>query len=562
MDTFLELGIVIIIATLVAGVTRLFKQPLVISYIISGVLVGPAVFDLISSTETFKTFAHLGIALLLFTVGLNLNPKIIKEVGFVSLVTGLGQVVFTSVVGFFIAIALGFSSVTSIYIAIALTFSSTIIITKLLSDKGDMNSLYGKISIGFLLVQDIVVIFILMIASSITDGVEASSLVLSVLLKGASLFLIVFFAGMYIFPKLLKRVARSQEFLLLFALGWCFALAGLAYYLNFSIEIGALLAGVALAMSPYRYEISSKMIPLRDFFLVLFFIVLGSQIGLENISQFIVPIIVFSLFILVGNPIIVMIIMGILGYTKRNSFLAGLTVAQISEFSLIFVALGVSLGHVTEDVLSFITAVGIITIAGSTYLILYSDKIYNLISRYLVVFEKKGKKVDECKSVEGKFYDIILFGYDRIGYDVLHTFDELGYKYMVVDYNPDTIQRLTKRGIDCMYGDVGDYDLLNDIDFSNIKMAVSTIPKIDINTLLVGKIREVNKDAIITVVSYNSEDTLRLYDVGATYVLMPNLLGGYHVSSMIKKHGLDLGKFLKEKTDHIKNLKRRIKDDI
>ncbi len=562
METFLELSAIILIATIVAGITRALKQPLVISYIITGILVGPAFLDIISSQETFGTFSHIGIALLLFTVGLNLNLRVIKEVGKVSVVTGLGQVVFTSLVGFFIALALGFSWIVSLYVAVALTFSSTIIITKLLSDKKDINSLYGKISIGFLLVQDLVVVFILIVASSLSGDFDLASVVSSVLLKGAGFFLAVFLVSLYILPKFLKIIAKSQEFLLLFAVGWCLALSGLAYYLGFSLEIGALLAGVTLAMSPFRFEISSKMKPLRDFFLVLFFIVLGSQIMIENIGQYWLPIVIFSLFILIGNPVIVMIIMGILGYTKRTSFLAGLTVAQISEFSLIFVSLGVSLGHVSSEVLSFVTAIGLITIAGSTYMILYADRIYNILSKYLIVFERKGKKVDQSQKQKNEIYDIILFGYDRIGYDVLETFKSLNEKYLVVDYNPETIQRLSKKGIDCKYGDAGDIELLNELELDKVKMVVSTIPKLETNLLLISKIREVNKDAIITVVSYNIDETMELYNAGATYVLMPHLLGGYHVSFMIKKHGLDLAKFLEEKESHIKSLTKRMQGSI
>ncbi len=562
METFLELSAIILIATIVAGITRALKQPLVISYIITGILVGPAFLDIISSQETFGTFSHIGIALLLFTVGLNLNLRVIKEVGKVSVVTGLGQVVFTSLVGFFIALALGFSWIVSLYVAVALTFSSTIIITKLLSDKKDINSLYGKISIGFLLVQDLVVVFILIVASSLSGDFDLASVVSSVLLKGAGFFLAVFLVSLYILPKFLKIIAKSQEFLLLFAVGWCLALSGLAYYLGFSLEIGALLAGVTLAMSPFRFEISSKMKPLRDFFLVLFFIVLGSQIMIENIGQYWLPIVIFSLFILIGNPVIVMIIMGILGYTKRTSFLAGLTVAQISEFSLIFVSLGVSLGHVSSEVLSFVTAIGLITIAGSTYMILYADRIYNILSKYLIVFERKGKKVDQSQKQKNEIYDIILFGYDRIGYDVLETFKSLNEKYLVVDYNPETIQRLSKKGIDCKYGDAGDIELLNELELDKVKMVVSTIPKLDTNLLLISKIREVNKDTIITVVSYNIDETMELYNAGATYVLMPHLLGGYHVSFMIKKHGLDLAKFLEEKESHIKSLTKRMQGSI
>ncbi|PIN76617.1 sodium:proton exchanger, partial [Candidatus Woesearchaeota archaeon CG10_big_fil_rev_8_21_14_0_10_47_5] len=415
ISIFVELSMIIIIAVIVTGLMRLLKQPLIIGYILTGVILSPYFLNIIRSTDAISVFAQIGIALLLFIVGLNLNPRIIKDVGKVSLITGVGQVIFTSVIGFFLGRLLGFSTIASIYIAIALAFSSTVIITKLLSDKGDMETLYGRISIGFLIVQDLVAILVLMVIASIPTGLSFSTLVFGIILKGLGLLLLLFLVGAYILPPICKAVAKSQEFLLLFSIGWCLALASLFYYMNFSIEIGALLAGITLSVSAYRYEICSKMKPLRDFFIILFFILLGSQMAFANISQYIIPILVFSAFILIGNPLIVMALMGLLGYSKRNSFLAGLTVAQISEFSLILIILGVKVGHLTNEVLSIVTVIGLITIAGSTYLILYADKIYPLLSRYLGVFERKGKKVDEHRYHSDGDYDLILFGYNRIG---------------------------------------------------------------------------------------------------------------------------------------------------
>ncbi|MDP7244280.1 MAG: cation:proton antiporter [Flavobacteriales bacterium] len=557
ISIFIELSIVILIAVVVAGIVRLLRQPLIIGYILTGIIVSPYFLNIVKSTDAIATFAQIGIVLLLFMVGLNLNPKIIKDVGKVSLVTGVGQVIFTSLVGFFIGQLLGFSTIVSIYIAIALTFSSTIIIMKLLSDKGDLETLYGRIAIGFLIIQDLIVIVILMVISSIPAGINFTTLALETVLKGVGVLLLLFLISVYIFPQLTKAIAKSQEFLLLFSIGWCFAIASLFYYLNFSIEAGALLAGITLSLSPYHYEIGSKMKPLRDFFIILFFILLGSQMIFTNISQYIIPIIIFSIFILIGNPLIVMVLMGLLGYTKRNSFLAGLTVAQISEFSLILVALGVKVGHLTTDILSLVTIIGLITIAGSTYLILYANKIYPYLSKYLGIFERKGKKVDEHRYQKDGIYDIILFGYDRIGYDILESFKKIKKKFLVIDYNPETITKLAKEGFDCKYGDADDSELLNELNFSKIKMVVSTVHNLDTNLLLINKIRESNKKAIITVVSHQIDEAIKLYDAGATYVLMPHFLGGHHVSTMIEEHGLNLNKFLKEKIAHIEHLRKR-----
>ena len=289
LNVFIELSVIIVIATLISGLMRLLKQPLIIGYILTGILLSPFFLNLIKSTDTITIFSQIGVSFLLFIVGLSLSPNVIREVGKISLITGVGQVIFTTLIGFFISKLLGFSNVASMYIAIALAFSSTIIIMKLLSDKNDLDKLYGKISIGFLLVQDLIAIFILIIISSMSRELTVSATLLGLIFKGLVLIIILLLTGKYILPKLSNFFARSQEFLFLFSIGWGLGLASLFNFIGFSIEIGALLAGIALSVSPYHYEISSKMRPLRDFFIILFFILLGSQLSFSNINQYIVP---------------------------------------------------------------------------------------------------------------------------------------------------------------------------------------------------------------------------------------------------------------------------------
>jgi len=366
-----------------------------------------------------------------------------------------------------------------------------------------------------------------------------------------------FLLTIYLLPKLTKFVAKSQEFLLLFSLTWCFIIASAFHHLNFSIEAGALLAGITLSMSPYHFEISSRMRPLRDFFLIMFFIILGSEMIFSNILSSLPIIILLSFFVLIGNPLIVMILMGFLGYTKRNSFLCGLTVAQISEFSLILITMGVSVGHLNNDVLSMVTKVGLITFAGSTYLIMYSHKIYPKISGFLSIFEKKGKKVDEHKYHEHDDHDIILFGYNRIGLDILESLKRIKKKFLIIDYDPQVITKLSKEGYDCRYGDANDSELLEELNLPRAKMIISTIPEIETNLLIMNKIKEVNKKAIIVVVSHQIEEAERLYEDGATYVIMPHFLGGQHFSTMLERNKLKTDKFLEEKIAHIEHIKKR-----
>lgn len=556
---FVELSIILVITVLVTALTRLLRQPAIIGYIVAGVLAGPLFFNVINSTDTLSTFSHIGVALLLFFVGINLNPKVIKEVGKVAFVTGIGQVVFTSGVGFIIVYALGFDFMTSLFMAVALAFSSTIVIMKLLSDRNELDSLHGKISIGFLIVQDFIAIIILLLASSMSGGVAVASTTLGTILKGVAAMIVLFFVTQKVLPSMTHGIARNQEFLLLFSITWCFAIAALFYQIGFSLEAGALLAGIALSLSPYHLEISAKLKPIRDFFLVLFFVLLGSQMVFANVLSNIWLIVGLSIFVLIGNPIIVMILMGLLGYTKRSGFMAGLAVAQISEFSFIIISMGIMYGQVSAEVLSLITAVGLITFAGSAYMIMYASQLYGFLAPFISIFERSGKKVDEHKYHKDHPHDIIMFGYNRIGGDLLHSLRQLKKKFLVIDYNPDTINELLAQKVECRYGDANDIEMLNNLNFRDAKMVISTIPLLDTNVLIINKVREQNKDVVIAVVSHEIDDSVLLYEKGANYVIQPHMLGGKHFSTMIEKNKLEPDAFLQERIEHIEHLKKRNK---
>jgi len=314
---------------------------------------------------------------------------------------------------------------------------------------------------------------------------------------------------------------------------------------------------MTLSMSPYRHEISSRMRPIRDFFIVIFFILLGYQMGFSSIGLYILPIILLSLFVLIGNPLIVIILMGKLGYSRRNGFLAGLTVAQISEFSLILVALGVTVGHVDQSILSLVTAVGLITMAGSSYMIIYADKIYPKLSNYLSIFERKGKKVDDVSYNQDKPHDVIVFGYDRVGHELLKYFKRNNINFLIVDYDPLTIKKLTRRKIPCIYGDVTNMELLDDLNLKDTKMVISIISSYESNIMFINKIKGVNKNLIIIVTSNNIAHTFSLYKEGATHVIMPTFLGGEHISSMLEKYGFNNKKYIEEKFKHISSFENR-----
>lgn len=562
MHIFIEIGLIILFATAISFIMRLLKQPLIVGYILSGIIVGPYFFNFTQSTEYIELFSKLGITILLFIIGLNLKPDVIREVGKVSLITGLGQIIITSVFGFLIMNFLGFSNIVSLYGAIALTFSSTIIILKLLSDKGDLDKLYGKISIGFLLVQDVVATIVLLLISVLGQSglAEGGAFMPSLILfaKGVVFFFVIFLIRRYILPKISTFLTNSQELLFLFSISWGLGLAATFYILGFSIEIGALTAGVALASFRFSQEIASRMKPLRDFFILLFFVMLGSQMVLSDIGGIIIPAIILSLFVLIGNPIIVIVLMNLLGYKNRTGFMAGLTVAQISEFSLILVALGMSFGHISREVVSLITLVGIITILGSTYLILYSDKIYPRIKGFLNILEIRKQKEEEVEE-KNNDYDLIIFGYDRVGYDFVNIAKKMNHKYSVVDFDPSSINKLENNNIPHYFGDAEDVSFLEEIGFIKAKAVVSTIPDFKTNLELVSYYRNHNPNGVIIVISHNIKDSQELYKKGASFVVMPHYLGASHASKMIENYGFEHDAFEKEKIQHLEELVNRQK---
>jgi Kef-type K+ transport system membrane component KefB len=414
-NIFSEIAALLLVAAAVGALSVWLKQPLILGYIFVGILAGPSMFGWVIARDQVDLLARMGIAILLFVVGLKLDLHLIRTLGSVALATGLGQVIFTSVIGYFLALALGLNPVAAIYVAVALTFSSTIIIVKLLSDKREIDTLHGRIAVGFLIVQDIVVVLVMIALSAYGLAGASDELgrtLLFLLLKGVGLFVGIGLLMRYLLPWLLHQLARSLELLMLFSIAWAVFLAILGDTLGFSKEVGAFLAGISLASTRYREAIGARLTSLRDFLLLFFFIDLGAQLDVEALGGQFGPAIVLSLFVLIGNPMIVMVIMGVMGYRRRTGFLAGLTVAQISEFSLILAALGITLGHINKEVLGLITLVGLITIGLSTYLILYSHPFYSRIARWLKIFERKipQREMNEEARRASPAVDVILFG--------------------------------------------------------------------------------------------------------------------------------------------------------
>lgn len=549
---FAQLSVIIAIAAAISAVMRLLKQPLIIGYILTGILVGP-LLGLIKDASTLESFSKIGIALLLFIVGIGLNPKVIKDLGRVAFITGSVQVFASAIIGASVMVLLGQSLATGLIVGVSLAFSSTIVGLKLLTDKKEQTRLYGRIAVGTLLVQDILATAALLFLSMQNDGFSLGNAA-SLIFKGALIMIPLVYISNRILPRITKFMSSSSEFLFLFTLAWGFSIASLFEAAGFSLEIGALIAGVSLASMSYAQEASSRLRPVRDFFIVMFFIFMGANLQIGNIISQLPLAIFFSALVLIMNPIAIMLPLGMLGHARRNSFKVGVMMAQVSEFSLIFVILAEKTGIVTSEIVSLITLTTMITIAISCYMIIYDDELFDFLRKHLKFFEG-GKKATIERRIS---YDIIQFGYNKGGSDLIATFKSLSHKkLLVVDYDPEAIESLQHKKVDYIYGDATDIELLEELGIEQAKMIVSTITHFETNKFLIEYIGGVNERAVVITRADSAEEAAELYGLGANYVMVPHFVGTEKLGSFISRHGMKKKEFDKHKEKHLAQLRSR-----
>ena len=527
-DVFTEIAFILAIATVLGSLALWLRQPLIIAFIVVGVLIGPAALDLVDANEQVELLAELGIALLLFVVGLKLDPHEIATVGSAAIIAGLGGIFMTGAIGYAIAMFLKIDLIASFYIAVALTFSSTIVVIKLLSDKKEIDALHSRIAVGILIVQDIMVVLVTIALSALSGSSQYDSIgqaVLMLTIKASAFLLVLWLMNCYFLPRILHSLARSTELLLLFAITWAIALAALAHGLGLSKEVGAIAAGISLASTSYRVTISSRLVSLRDFLLLFFFVDLGIHIDVAHIANEIVPALIFSAFVAIGKPIILMAFLGIMGYRKYTSALASFSLSQISEFSLILATLGVSLGHISTETMGLITLIGTITMGLSTYAIIYSHSLYNALSPWLNIFERKipqrEKNLDELPSSEIADIDVILFGLGRYGGSILDYLQRSGLVVLGVDFDPEIVQFWRDRGVKTLYGDVENPDLATALPLEKISWAIVAIPGRRIGLTLLHTLKQHGYNGRIALNSHNRQDLNFFEDAGADLVLLP-----------------------------------------
>lgn len=514
-----DLGYILIAAAAFVLVSRGARVPTVVAYILAGLVLGP-VTGLLEVTASVELISRFGIALLLFIVGLELSLERIRDVGKVALVAGLGQVAFTAAGGFVLCVLLGFDLGASAFIGVALTFSSTVVVVKLLDHKRELHTLYGRIAVGIFLVQDLVVIVALTLLAGLSGLGTTGPLALlrqmvwafasmGVLLGGALV------ASRYLLPRVFGWAAGEAQPLFIWSLCWCFLLVLGAEALGLSLEIGAFLAGVSLAQLPFNQDLRRRVHPLMNFFVAVFFASLG--VGVEPgaaVAQWPAAV-VLSLFVLVGKPPIFMGIISGRGYGERTSFLASITVAQVSEFSFVFAALGLRSGLVDQSVLTLIATVGLVTMAASASMILYNHELYAWAREWgLLRAFRAGQQEDEVRPARPRGH-VVVVGMNALGRRLVKRLVEHGERVLAIDTDPRKLA-----GLPCatLLGNVEYRSVLEDANVAEAKLLISALQIEDTNNLLAYRCRALGVPASIHAFDRSVEEYLS--EIGVSHLLI------------------------------------------
>ncbi|MEK6872841.1 MAG: cation:proton antiporter [Nanoarchaeota archaeon] len=542
-----EIGIIIIIATLLAFLVKIFKQPLIPAYILTGVIIGPLVLGLIKDHQLIISLSQIGVAFLIFTAGIEIKFKKLKEVGGVSSIGGIIQIIILFLLAFLVSSWLGFTGKAPVYIGLIVAFSSTTIVVALLAGKNELDSLHGRIIIGILLIQDLIAIIALAILSS-----DFYLLSIGIVLGKALLFGFFAFILSKVGNKFFGKVADNRELLLLVSISFLFLFVIGSFIADLSLVIGAFFAGIALANSDYKTEIQSNISPLRGFFVVIFFVALGMQLKIIS-SSFVTLLLILFLLVMIIKPLVIMCLVRFFGYEKRTAFLTGNALGQTSEFSFVIVMLGASLGHINSELFSTLILLTILTMSFTTYFISHERKFAEWFSWPLNILEGIKSRKEELEYIDNH-NKVILFGCHRMGSLILKQFEKNKEDILVVDYNPEIIRALIKKRVPCLYGDFMHEEILNKINIKKAECVISTVPDFDDNMCLIRKINTINSEKIVIVVASKIHEALELYKQGADYVILPKFIGGEVASSIVKKARTNKEWLKKIKKDHKKRL--------
>ncbi|MBN3037246.1 MAG: cation:proton antiporter [Candidatus Diapherotrites archaeon] len=555
-----DMGLIVSMATLLAFATKYLKQPPILAYMVAGIVMGPLGLSIITQRAETMALSELGIAFLLFGAAIDINLNKLRGVGIVSFVSCLLQVALTFAFSFIASVFLGLNGIESVYVGVILSFSSTMVIIKMLSDEKHLDTLHGRLLIGVLVLQDLLIITIMPVLRMLGTPLQLESVAIT-LFNGVGLFCLAVVVNKFVAPHILRYVSKSQELLFLTSITACFAFMGLVQMLGFSLAIGAFVAGIALSTPLYGPEISGRVRPLRDFFATIFFVTLGLQItaplGLTEIG---LGLALTGIAIIV-KPVITMAIYLLLGYGGRVSLTVGLLLGQISEFSFIVASTGLILNHVSNRLFSVITLAILLSILLTPYAFKSTHPLFELIKilinklhvGHIHFFHRRTPEKTLSKKMRGH---VVIVGFDRMGQQL----NEAVKDPLIVDYNPEIIDQCTEKGLQCIYGDAENEHVLENMELKYAKMIVSTIPDPEAVETLILRSRKENPHIILIVRASTLDEAQLYYKLGADLVILPEFIAGHKTAEIIQEVSFKKNKLTEMRQKHMELLEHAIVD--
>ncbi|MFB6204050.1 MAG: cation:proton antiporter [Candidatus Nanohaloarchaea archaeon] len=533
--------VAIIVAAVLGIVARKTRQPTLTAYIVTGMVLGPVGLAIVQKTPSTELLSELGLAFLLFLIGLEMKLDEIREIFRPVALIAAGQMALVAAVAYFTAQFLGFSLIESLFIAGASMYSSTAVVVKLLADKDEISTLPGKMDVGILLVEDLVVVVLMAILA--TGATTLSGIAIG-LLEVAAVVTVIgglsYLSSRYFLPRLFREISSNEHAFFVHGVAWAFLLISAAGKLGISMEIGAFIAGISLAQIPYSHELQERVRPLTDFLMAVFFINIGLSITGSAFSSYWVEAVIASIVFMAAKIGILFFLVDQAKFTPETSLKASLNKSQISEFALIFGAVGVSSGFISQEVLGFLSLVAIITMGGSSYLITYNEEIYRRLKPLLARIDSEEKSDVDVRHLEDH---VVVAGYDEMARRSLSILEEEYDQIVVVDNDPSNTQKLSGSSYEYVYGDFrhGEIRKAANLKKADFVLCVASDHEVNLHIL-----EDAPRDTTVFARAESMAQAAELYDMGAHYVIQKNVLTGDKMSEYVKLYLEDRDLFLEE----------------
>jgi len=538
LQLLLNLGFIVITAATFAFVGKLIRMPTIVGYILAGIVLGP-VLHLVELDHSLELISELGIALLLFLVGLELSFAKVKDLGRVALILGGIQVLLTAIGGMLVAHFMGFAPMEAIFLGGTVTFSSTVVVIKLLDQKGVMNRLYARISIALFLAQDIVVIAALTVLTGFGGSEPLAPIELLINFSKAFggmavLLILALTAARYLLPKPFAWAARSPDTVFIWALCWCFLVVILAHQFHLSVEIGAFLAGIAIAQLPIHEDLHRRLHPLMTFFIAVFLVTLGIKMELSSFAAIWPAALGLSAFVLLIKPIIVFSILARMRFSEYTAFQTAIATGQVSEFAFILLALGATTGLIGANIVALGGLVGITTIALSSYLIIHSEALYAAIARTGLLKLLRAKQEPDSEILRHRENHIIVVGMNALGREIVKQLTVRNERVLAIDTDPKKLEGLGDA--DILIGNVEYQSVVEEVGLREARLVVSALQIEDTNHLLAYRCRSAKVPCAIH--AFDLSVVNDLLDLDTSYLMMPAADGILQQRQLMQQEGI------------------------